>query len=84
MRDLAIQAYLAGRCDLYTTDMSGLYSVRVQQVRPRDHQILPEVISKEPLGPCVRRDDPQWFSIVRWPHFALLNAEELGVTQDNV
>jgi general L-amino acid transport system substrate-binding protein len=83
-RDLAIEAYLAGRCNVYTTDMSGLYSVRVQQVRPRDHLILPEVISKEPLGPSVRRDDAQWFTIVRWVHFALLNAEELGVTQDNV
>jgi general L-amino acid transport system substrate-binding protein len=83
-RDLAIQAYLAGRCNVYTTDMSGLYSVRVQQARPRDYLILPEVISKEPLGPSVRRGDPQWFTIVRWVHFALVNAEELGVTQDNV
>jgi general L-amino acid transport system substrate-binding protein len=83
-RDLAIEAYLAARCNVYTTDMSGLYSVRVQQVRPRDHLILPEVISKEPLGPSVRRDDTQWFTIVRWVHFALVNAEELGVTQGNV
>jgi len=83
-RDLAVQAYLADRCNVYTTDMSGLHSVRVQQMRPRDHLILPEIISKEPLGPCVRRDDTQWFSIVRWVHFALLSAEELSVTQDNV
>ena len=83
-RDLTIQAYLAGRCEVYTTDMSGVYSVRVQQARPRDHLILPEIISKEPLGPSVRRGDPQWFTIVRWVHFALVNAEELGVTQDNV
>jgi general L-amino acid transport system substrate-binding protein len=83
-RDLAVQAYLAGRCDVYTTDMSGLYSVRVQQARPRDHFILPDVISKEPLGPSVRQGDSQWFTIVKWVHFALLSAEELGVTQANV
>ena len=83
-RDLAIEAYLAGRCIVYTTDLSGLHSVRVQQARPRDHLILPEVISKEPLGPSVRREDTQWFTIVRWVHFSLINAEELGVTQDNV
>jgi general L-amino acid transport system substrate-binding protein len=80
-QDDAVQAYLAGRCNAYTTDTSGLYSVRVQLARPREHVILPEVISKEPLGPAVRQGDPQWFTIVKWVHFVLLNAEELGVTQ---
>ena len=82
--DQSVRAYLAGRCEAFTTDMSALYSIRVQQARPRDHVVLPEVVSKEPLGPSVRQDDPQWFTIVRWVHFALLNAEELGVTQANV
>jgi general L-amino acid transport system substrate-binding protein len=82
--DEAVQAYQAGRCDVYTTDQSGLYSVRVQQANPDDHVVLPEVISKEPLGPSVRQGDFQWFTIVKWVHFALLNAEELGITQANV
>jgi general L-amino acid transport system substrate-binding protein len=82
--DAAVQAYLAGRCEAYTADMSALHSVRVQLARPRDHAILPDIISKEPLGPSVRQGDPQWFAIVRWVHFVLLNAEELRVTQDNV
>jgi len=82
--DEAVQAYQAGRCDVYTTDQSGLYSVRVQQTNPDDHVVLPEVISKEPLGPSVRQGDFQWFTIVKWVHFALLNAEELGITQANV
>ena len=82
--DETLQAYLAGRCDVYTTDQSGLYSNRVQQANPEDHVVLPEIISKEPLGPSVRQGDSQWFTIVKWVHFALLNAEELGVTQANV
>ena len=79
-----MQAYLAGRCQAISTDTSALYSVRAQQARPSDHVILPETISKEPLGPSVRQGDAQWFTIVKWVHFALLVAEELGVTQDNV
>jgi general L-amino acid transport system substrate-binding protein len=82
--DETVQAYLAGRCDVYTTDQSGLYSIRVQQPKPDDHVVLPEIISKEPLGPSVRQGDSQWFSIVKWVHYALLNAEELGVTKANV
>jgi len=82
--DETVRAYLAERCAAYTADASSLYSVRVQQVRPKDHVILLELISKEPLGPAVRQDDMQWFTIVKWVHFALLNAEELGVTQANV
>jgi general L-amino acid transport system substrate-binding protein len=77
-------AYDAGRCDAYTTDASGLYSIRLKLTNPDDHVVLPEIISKEPLGPVVRQGDDQWFNIVKWVHFALLNAEELGVTQANV
>lgn len=82
--DEALRAYAANRCDAYTTDASGLYSVRLQLANPNDHVVLPDVISKEPLGPLVRQDDFQWFTIVKWVHFALLNAEELGVTKANV
>ena len=77
-------AYDAGRCDAYTTDASGLYSIRLKLTAPDDHMVLPEIISKEPLGPAVRQGDDQWFNVVKWVHFALLNAEELGVTQANV
>jgi general L-amino acid transport system substrate-binding protein len=79
-----VDAYLADRCDVYSADASSLYSVRVQQVRLKDHVVLPEIISKEPLGPAVRQDDAPWFATVRWVHFALVSAEELGVTQSNV
>jgi general L-amino acid transport system substrate-binding protein len=82
--DETVQAYLAGRCDVYTTDQSGLYSIRVQQPKPDDHVVLPEIISKEPLGPSVRQGDSQWFTLVKWVHYALLNAEELGITKANV
>ena len=82
--DEALRAYAANRCDAYTTDASGLYSVRLQLANPEEHMVLPDVISKEPLGPLVRQDDFQWFTIVKWVHFALLNAEELGVTKANV
>ena len=82
--DDVIKAYDAGRCDAYTTDSSGLYAERYKMTNPDDHIILPEIISKEPLGPGVRHGDNQWADIVRWTHYALLNAEELGVTQANV
>jgi general L-amino acid transport system substrate-binding protein len=82
--DETLQAYIAGRCDVFTTDQSGLYANRMQQAKPDDHVVLPEIISKEPLGPLVRQGDSQWFTIVKWVHFALLNAEELGVTKANV
>jgi general L-amino acid transport system substrate-binding protein len=81
--DEALRAYAANRCDAYTTDASGLYSVRLQLANPDEHLVLPDIISKEPLGPLVRQDDFQWFTIVKWVHFALLNAEELGVTKAN-
>ena len=77
-------AYDAGRCDVYTTDQSGLYGIRLTLTSPDDHVVLPEIISKEPLGPAVRQGDDQWFDIVKWTYFALLTAEELGITQANV
>jgi general L-amino acid transport system substrate-binding protein len=82
--DEATKAYDTGRCDAYTTDASGLYSERLKMSAPDDHIVLPEIISKEPLGPSVRKDDIQWFQIVQWTHYALITAEELGVTQANV
>ena len=80
----ATKAYDSGRCDAYTTDSSGLYSERLKMSKPDDHVVLPEIISKEPLGPSVRKDDVGWFQIVQWMHYALLTAEEYGVTQANV
>jgi general L-amino acid transport system substrate-binding protein len=78
-------AYFSGRCQAYTTDASGLASYRSKQAKnPADHVILPELISKEPLGPMVRRGDDELFAIVKWVGYALLEAEELGITQDNV
>ena len=82
--DEVVAAYDAGRCDVYTTDMSGLYAQRIKLRKPAAHMILPEVISKEPLGPVVRQGDDEWFNIVRWSLFAMINAEELGVTSANV
>jgi general L-amino acid transport system substrate-binding protein len=77
-------AYDAGRCDVYTTDQSSLYSQRLRLRNPDDHVVLPEIISKEPLGPSVRQGDFQWFTLNKWVYYALLNAEELGVTSKNV
>jgi len=82
--DEATKAYDSGRCDAYTTDASGLYSERLKMSNPDDNIVLPEIISKEPLGPSVRKDDIQWFQIVQWTHYALVTAEELGVTKANV
>jgi len=82
--DETFKAYDAGRCDAFTTDASGLYSERLKASTPDDHIVLPEIISKEPLGPAVRHGDNQWADIVRWVHNAMLNAEELGVTKANV
>jgi len=79
-----VEAYLSGRCDAYTTDASGLYAQRMRAANPDDHVVLPEVISKEPLGPAVRHGDNQWGDIVRWVHYAMLNAEEQGITSQNV
>jgi general L-amino acid transport system substrate-binding protein len=80
----AQQQYLARACDVFTTDASGLAASRASFPNPDDHVILPEIISKEPLGPVVRHGDNQWGDIVRWTYYALLSAEELGVTSANV
>ncbi len=82
--DEVVAAYDAGRCDVYTTDASGLYAQRLKLTNPDEHMVLPEIISKEPLGPAVRQGDDQWFNISKWVLFAIINAEELGVTQANV
>jgi general L-amino acid transport system substrate-binding protein len=80
----AIKAYDAGRCDAYTTDASGLYAERLRLANVSDHLVLPEVISKEPLGPAVRHGDDQWFDIVKWVLYAMINAEELEITSKNI
>lgn len=77
-------AFVAGRCDAMTTDISGLVSIRATQAKPDDFLVLPDVISKEPLGPVVRHGDDQWFDIVKWTIFAMIEAEEKGITSDNV
>jgi general L-amino acid transport system substrate-binding protein len=82
--DETFKAYDSGRCDAFTTDASGLYAERLRASNPDDHIVLPEIISKEPLGPAVRHGDNQWGDLVRWVHMAMLNAEELGVTKANV
>lgn len=83
--EAATGAYFAGRCIAYTTDASGLASVRNKEAKnPDEHVILPQLISKEPLGPMVRRGDDEWFAIVKWVVYGLLEAEEYGVTQANV
>jgi general L-amino acid transport system substrate-binding protein len=82
--DETVKAYEAGRCDVFTSDVSGLYAERLKLAVPADHAVLPEVISKEPLGPLVRHGDDQWLDVVKWTLFAMLNAEELGITQKNV
>lgn len=82
--DESVAAYEAGRCDVYSTDKSGLYAYSLQLKDKSAHMILPEIISKEPLGPVVRQGDDQWANIVRWTLFAIINAEELGVAQTNI
>jgi general L-amino acid transport system substrate-binding protein len=77
-------AYISGRCDAFTTDASQLAGIRSALRNPEEHMILPDIISKEPLSPAVRHGDDQWFDIVRWTVFALIEAEELGITQANV
>jgi general L-amino acid transport system substrate-binding protein len=80
----ALKDYASGRCAVLTSDVSQLYAQRLQLPTPRDHVILPDVISKEPLGPAARQDDAQWLEIVKWVNFALLNGEELGVTSKTI
>jgi general L-amino acid transport system substrate-binding protein len=78
--DEVIKAYDAGKCDVLTSDASQLHAERLKLSKPGDHMILPDLISKEPLGPAVRQGDQQWLNIVKWTHFAMVNAEELGVS----
>ncbi len=83
--EAATAAYFAGRCISYTTDASGLASIRNKVAPvPADHLILPELVSKEPLGPMVRRGDDEWFAIVKWVIYGLIEAEEYGITQVQV
>lgn len=78
------QAFFAGRCDVFTTDKSGLAVIRMEAKNPDDYFILPETISKEPLGPLVRHGDDQWFDILKWSVYALVLAEEFGIHSQNV
>jgi general L-amino acid transport system substrate-binding protein len=82
--DEALKAYESGRCESLTSDVSQLYVLRSKLATPRDHIILPDVISKEPLGPVVRQDDFQWLNIVKWTQFAMIDADELGVNKANI
>lgn len=83
--DEVVAAYDSGRCDVYTTDASGLAATRATQLaKPDDHLILPEIISKEPLGPMVRQGDDQWLVVVRWALNAMIEAEEYGIDSKNV
>ncbi|HTO18155.1 MAG TPA: amino acid ABC transporter substrate-binding protein [Pseudomonas sp.] len=82
--DESAKSLESGRCDVLTSDQSQLYAQRIKLAKPDDYVVLPEVISKEPLGPLVRQGDEEWFDIVRWTLFAMLNAEELGVDSKNV
>ena len=80
-----LNAYFAGRCDVFTTDHSGLIALRQSRApKPEEHVILPEIISKEPLGPAVRHGDDRWFDAVKWSLFAMIEAEELGLTSKNI
>ncbi|KOF17807.1 amino acid ABC transporter substrate-binding protein [Ensifer adhaerens] len=81
--DQTIQAFNTARCDVYSTDASALYAQRLTLNDPERFVVLPEVISKEPLGPAVRQGDEQWFKVVRWTLFAMIEAEELGITKEN-
>ncbi|MFY0992786.1 amino acid ABC transporter substrate-binding protein [Halomonas sp. C05BenzN] len=80
----SIAGFEAGRCDVLSSDASQLHAQRMQLADPDSAVVLPEVISKEPLGPAVRQGDDQWFNVVKWSLFAMLNAEEMGITRDNV
>jgi general L-amino acid transport system substrate-binding protein len=82
--DETVKAYESGRCEAFTTDVSQLYAEKLKLSNPADHVILPEIISKEPLTPAVRRGDDQWMTLVRWVQFAMLDAEELGVSSKTV
>lgn len=78
--DEAINSYQAGRCDVFTDDLSGLATLRLKLTAPDEHLVLPDMVSKEPIGPFVRKGDDKWYSIVRWIYFAMVLAEELDIT----
>ena len=80
----AVKAFESGRCDAFTTDSSGLAAERLKFAKPEEFIVMSELISREPLGPAVKRGDEPWMVLVRWVHFAMLNAEEFGVTKANV
>jgi general L-amino acid transport system substrate-binding protein len=82
--DDVFNAYASGQCDVLTSDVSQLYALRLKLPKPSDHVILPDVISKEPLGPVVRQKDDDWLLLVKWTLFAMIDAEELGVTSKNI
>ena len=82
--DATIKGFEAGRCDMLSSDQSQLYALRIKLKNPGDAIVLPEVISKEPLGPVVRQGDDKWFNIVKWSLYAMVNAEELGLTSKNI
>ena len=82
--DEVVKAYDAGQCDTFTADVSQLYALRLNRAKPGDHVILPDVISKEPLAPVVRQRDDDWMMIVKWTLYAMINAEELGITSKNI
>lgn len=81
--DATVKGFEAGRCDVLTSDQSQLYALRIKLKEPSSAIVLPEVISKEPLGPVVRQGDDKWFNIVKWSLFAMVNAEEMGITSSN-
>ncbi len=82
--DQSVKGFESGRCDALTSDQSQLYALRIKLSKPENAIVLPEVISKEPLGPVVRQGDDVWFNIVKWSLFAMVNAEGMGITSDNV
>ena len=82
--DEVFKAYESGQCDVLTADVSQLYALRLNLAKPDDHVILPDVISKEPLAPVVRQRDDDWMMIVKWTLYAMINAEELGITSQNI
>ena len=82
--DEVFKAYESGQCDTFTADVSQLYALRLNLAKPTDHDILPDVISKEPLAPVVRQRDDDWMMIVKWTLYAMINAEELGITSKNI
>ena len=79
-----VKAYESGKCDTFTSDVSQLYSTRLNLAKPDDHLILPDVISKEPLAPVVRQRDDDWMMIVKWTIYAMINADELGINSKNI